>query len=158
MSDIPSGEKRYALSAEKKEAISAFLRVQLQQQQEVRFAFVHGSFLDLVPCRDVDVALYFADDTPPELQDDLCLTLNLECSHALGLPTDFRSLNTAGLDFRYAASQGRVLLARDEDECADFRVRTWLEYWDFAPLAEQTLFDLLERSHSRPSRPSEGRR
>lgn len=144
--ELDMDEKRYALSAEKKEAILTFLRRKLLQQEVVRFAFVHGSFLDPVPFRDVDVALYFADDTPAELQDDLCLTLNLECSHALGLPTDFRSLNTAGLAFRYAATRGRLLWAQDENECTDFRVRTWLEYWDFAPLAEQTLFDLLEKS------------
>ncbi|NPV72556.1 MAG: hypothetical protein HPY89_01910 [Pelotomaculum sp.] len=42
-----------------KEHIIARLKVFLHKRPEIRFAFLHGSFTDELPCRDIDIAIFF---------------------------------------------------------------------------------------------------
>jgi hypothetical protein len=65
----------------------------------------------------------------------------LECY--LPYSIDVKVLNYTSLGFRYAASGGSLIFARDVDLWYQFRERTWIEYLDFAPLSKQMLFDLL---------------
>jgi hypothetical protein len=58
-------------------------------------------------------------------------------------PIDVRVLNWAALGFRYAASGGNPLFAKDKVLWYNFQEETWNEYLDLAPLSTQVLFDLL---------------
>ncbi len=134
------------LSLEGKGQLEKSLRDLLGEQDEIRFACVHGSFLEDLGFRDVDIGVWVnaervARERALDYQLDLSLWLERRLSHTV--PVDARVLNYAPLGFRYAASHGIPLLVRDPDAWHTFREETWRDYWDFQPLADAMLRDLL---------------
>ncbi len=143
----------HRLSQDAKEPIVEKLAHLLAQREELQFACIHGSFLEqAVGFRDIDIAVW-VDSSIAAGKDALSYEWDLSSSLEHGMsqpsyPIDAKVLNHAPLSFRYAACGGRLLLARDESAWYDFRERTWIEYLDFAPIARQILFDLLDSPRS----------
>lgn len=137
---------RRQLSQEGKERVIEKLRRLLAQREEVQFACIHGSFLEpQMGFRDIDIGVWVEPslvgrEISLEYEWELDSWLERHVPH----PVDVKVLNYAPLGFRYAASGGLLLFAQDEVAWYDFRERTWEEYLDFAPLARQMLFDLLD--------------
>jgi len=135
--------QRHQLGNAEKRAVKNQLRERLAVRPEVRFAYLHGSFLDADRFGDIDIAvsvergsLSGADPTTYEL------TLEAVLERGLGLPVDVRVVENAPPSFRYAVTLGEELFVRDREAWATFRERTWNEYLDFAPLREEALRDL----------------
>ncbi|NPV72563.1 MAG: nucleotidyltransferase domain-containing protein [Pelotomaculum sp.] len=114
-----------------------------KRDTQIRFAFLHGSFIDELPCRDIDIGIYFDPQLAPETMFDLTLELSVELTSLLHVPVDMHALNQAGNGFCYHVSRGILLVSRDDEETYDFIEKTWLVYLDFQPLARQILNDLL---------------
>lgn len=118
----------------------------LARRKEVRFACVHGSFLEAQrPINDIDIAVWVdpapaAPRTALDYEWELASWLERHIPH----PIDVKVLNFAPTGFRFAVSGGVLLFARDREQWYNFRGQTWEEYLDFAPLARQMLFDLLD--------------
>ena len=132
------------LSDADKARLKRLLSRLLAQREEIRFACLLGSFLDRRDIRDLDLAVCVDFTKLPRagvLEYELGLSAWLEPS--VGLPVDGKVLNGAPLSFRYAATGGIPLLVRDEEEWTSFREQTWRDYFDFAPLANAMLADLL---------------
>lgn len=128
-----------------KAEIMARLRRLLDERAEIRFACLHGSFLEPYGFRDVDVAVWVepvAVPAPTTLDYEFRLAAWLE--REVCYAVDVKVLNYAPLGFRYAATRGVPLLIRDEEEWHAFRERTWRAYFDFAPHVREGLLDLLE--------------
>lgn len=141
----PPGEKRHSLSKDDKERITIQLKKYLGSRPEIRFAFLHGSFLeDDFPCRDIDLAVYFDEKISDDQAFDLALEMAAGLSRLLSIPVDVHALNKASNSFCYYATQGLLLVFRHEEEAYDFMEKTWLFYLDFLPLSKQILRDLLE--------------
>jgi len=121
---------RRRLSQEEKERVTQTLRERLQEREEVRFAYLFGSFVLHGSFEDIDVAVYVA---PEALQEKDSLTLAFELADALEqavrLPVDVVVLNTAPLSLQFEAAQGRLLLARGED-VADFVEQLTWRWWE----------------------------
>jgi predicted nucleotidyltransferase len=120
------------------------IRRRLQASPEVAFAYLHGSFVTDAPYRDIDVAVWLDPERIPSSEWtryalDLSASLHLE----LRVPVDVQVLNGAPVAFRYRAQTGQPLVVRDGDFLADFRARTWDEYFDFLPFARQYLREAL---------------
>lgn len=118
------------------------LRRLLEGRREIRCAYLHGSFLEGGPYRDVDLAVWIesvrrAGWRAYEL--DLAVELQL----ALGQPVDVRVLNDAPLAFRFHALRGQLLVVRDPEWLDELRARTWDEYFDFLPFARRYLREVL---------------
>lgn len=129
---------------EEEDRILAILRDRLSVRREILFAYVHGSFLEGRSYRDVDVAVFLdpAQVGPPRWRRyELDLAVELQLS--LRLAVDVRILNDAALAFRYHATAGLPLVVRDPERLADFRARTWDDYFDFQPFARQYLREAL---------------
>jgi predicted nucleotidyltransferase len=140
--------RRHQLSLEAREEIMRQLGQLLSQREEIDFACIHGSFLGSNDgFRDIDVGVW-ADSSavPQELTLDYELELSAWLERHILYPIDVKVLNHACIGFRYAASGGTLIFARDPDLWYQFRERTWIEYLDFAPLSRQMLFDLLNPS------------
>lgn len=136
-------EKRYNLNDNKKKVIFKDLNMFLAGIPEIRFAYIHGSFLDTVAFRDIDVAIYFDDSVPVQKQVDLSLELSAELSHKFSLPVDVHALNQASPGFCYEVTKGLVVASKDEEERLEFVENTWRIYFDFKPILIQSLQDLL---------------
>lgn len=135
--------ERHQLGDAEKRAVKNRLRERLAARPEVRFAYLHGSFLGSDRFGDVDVAVS-VDRGRPLAPDPTTYELDLEAAleRHVGLPVDVRVVDDAPPGFRYAVTLGEALFVRDREAWAMFRERTWNEYLDFAPLREEALRDL----------------
>jgi predicted nucleotidyltransferase len=122
---------RKHLTQQEKEHIRQVLRERLMQREEVRFAYLFGSFTLEGAFEDIDVAVYV---TPESLQQSDPLALSFQIADflefAVGLPVDVVLLNTAPLALQFEATRAEPLIARDPEERADFVERVTLRWWD----------------------------
>jgi predicted nucleotidyltransferase len=120
------------------------LQTCLELHREIQFAYLHGSALEGLPHRDLDVALYL-EPTHPAAQDsfDYEMHLSVELTQALGFPVDVHALNQAPLGFQHSAVQGELLLVRDSDQLADYLESLARLYMEFAPLGRAYLMEVL---------------
>jgi hypothetical protein len=136
-------KRRRVVDMAHKLEVKTRLRERLESYPEVRFAYLHGSFLDRERPGDLDVAVSLERMPHDVTSYELALEGALEPGS--GLPVDVRVLEAAPLSFQYAVTRGEPLLVRDPEAWASFRERTWSAYLDFAPLREEALRDLTGR-------------
>jgi predicted nucleotidyltransferase len=138
----------YRLPSEAKDLVAEWLAAVLEQQPEVQFACLHGSFEGSTNgFNDIDVAVWLDPSTiRPESVLDYQLDLSSLLERHVEYPVDVKVLNFATLGFQYAASGGSLLAASDREKWFAFRERTWQMYLDYAPVARQALLDLLGTS------------
>ncbi|WP_456366993.1 type VII toxin-antitoxin system MntA family adenylyltransferase antitoxin [Thermococcus sp.] len=117
--ELPKGEK---------EEIISKLREALAEKEEVLFAYLHGSFLDDGPFRDIDVAVY-VEKTVGRFYE---MELEEELSRLVGFPVDVRILNDAPVTFRFRAIGGELLFSKDERARCMFEEMTMAEYHDYS--------------------------
>jgi predicted nucleotidyltransferase len=143
-------EVRYHdLDGAERERVLQVLREVLDKEQGLCTAYVHGSFVEKVPFRDIDIALYYHPVPEFNLLDrELELEVALEealIEAGFRLPVDVRIINQAPLSFRYRViKDGDLLLARDDNCRVDFEMATFSEYFDFAPFRTAYLKEVLE--------------
>lgn len=125
-------------------AVIDAIRRRLEERQEILWAYLHGSFLEAGPYRDIDVAVWVEPkhgDHPEWRRYELDLSVALHL--ATRQPVEVRVLNDAPLAFRYHALKGQPLLVRNWEELDEVKVRTWDDYFDFLPFARQYLREVL---------------
>ena len=120
------------------------IRSYLEARPEILFAYLHGSFEEGGPYRDVDVAVWL---DPARASSgawyQYALNLSLALQTAVKETVDVQVLNGAPLAVRYHALRGKAILVRDWDLLDDVRARTWDDYFDFLPFARQYLREAL---------------
>ena len=127
-----------------RDALITTVRSRLAERPEIEFVFLHGSFLSGERYHDIDIAVWIDPSVVPATEwGRYALDLGVALSAAARASVDVQVLNGASLAFRYHAQKGRLLLARDPETVADFRARTWDEYFDFLPFARQYLREAL---------------
>ena len=139
-------ENKLLLSKKQKELIIARLTRLMEDMPEIVFAFLHGSFIDEGPFRDLDLAVYVDPSCPAAGDQTLEYELKTEMllEETAGFPVDVRVLNRAPVPFRYnVLKNGRLLFCRDEELYADFLSHTLVSYFDFAPYRKRYLKEVL---------------
>lgn len=121
------------------------LKESFENREEIIFAYLHGSFIELKKFRDIDIAVYINESLVPH---DEALEYALKISSLTELetgisPLDIKILNYASIGFRYYATKGILLFAKDEDKRTDFLEDTWKRYFDLLPKRRQIIVDLL---------------
>lgn len=89
------------------------------------FALLFGSATRGPAYRDFDVAIMGG---PTELGERLALGVRLEA--AVKFPVDLVHLEQAPLALQFEASKGQLLTVSDPEALADWKERTWSEYFD----------------------------
>lgn len=136
--------KSRTVSVEERDRLIKQLSMLIKDSPESLVALLHGSFPEGGPFRDLDLALYLDPKIGGrESFRDYELEQGVRWSGVIGLPVDVRLLNGAPVGFRYHALTGMVLFVWDEELLDEFRVRTWDEYFDFAPFARRYLREVL---------------
>jgi len=118
----------YTLTEEEKEKIVKSLRESLMGHEEILFAYIHGSFLEDGPFRDVDVAVYVNSSVHPFYEEEL----EEELSRIVRFPVDVRVLNNSPVAFRFHVIGGLLLFSRDDKIRCGFEERTMSEYHDYS--------------------------
>jgi hypothetical protein len=119
--------KIYTLTPDDKKKIKQKIREALIKRDEIIFAYLHGSFIEDRPFRDIDVAIYVDGNY------DLTYELELEeeLTRLVGFPVDVRTLNNAPVTFRFKVLEGELLFSKDEKARCEFEEWTLREYHDY---------------------------
>ncbi|MBI5192346.1 MAG: nucleotidyltransferase domain-containing protein [Nitrospirae bacterium] len=121
------------------------LKEYFENYKEIIFAYVHGSYADGLPFRDIDIAI-FVDDTVIRRNMVLDYELNISTRAEMktGIkPLDVKIINYTPIGFKFYATKGILLFSRDEDVRCDFLEMTWKRYFDLLPGRKQILLDLV---------------
>jgi len=123
-----------------KEKILNQIKSCLLERDEIKFAYILGTFLNSEDFRDIDVALFLEENKIKQIDTlDYGMHLSLELEKRVKpgkffnryVPIDVKALNDAPVSFRYSVSKGSVLFSKDENAREEFLCRTWQEYFDF---------------------------
>lgn len=107
----------------------------LTEQEDIAFAYAHGSFVHQDAFRDIDVAVW----TTPRASIRADVELADGLSSVAGYPVDVRIVNHAPVAFLFKVFRGRALAVRDERFLSDLIERTARTYHDRAPLVRQAV-------------------
>jgi len=120
-----------SISKPDRQAAIKKIRAFLETRQEIRFAYLFGSFLDEEHFRDIDLGIYI-DETSPVTKDKFYdMELSTEIEEIVGFPVDIVILNHAHTAIVYNASKGMLLKNSDDDLRVDFITLNWNLYWDY---------------------------
>jgi predicted nucleotidyltransferase len=118
--------KPRSASPQERSAITDAIRNQLEKDPAMLWAYLHGSFLEPGPYRDIDVAVWVDPRrAAPSDWRRYELDLSVALQSIIRQPVDVRVLNDAPLAFRYHVLKGEPLLVRDWDGLDEVRARTW---------------------------------
>lgn len=96
----------------------------MEEHPTILWAYLHGSFLEPGPYRDIDVAVWVDPRrAAPSDWRRYELDLSVALQSIIPQPVDVRVLNDAPLAFRYHVLKGEPLLVRDRDGLDEVRAR-----------------------------------
>lgn len=128
----------YQLSKEDKQQVMERLATFMGNQQEVVFAYAHGSFTEDLPFHDIDIGVYVSG-----IKEEGASSYALELSHMLGnelkIQADVRVINFAPISFLYHVIKGRLILERDEITRVQVMEDTIRRYLDIKPLIHRSI-------------------
>lgn len=129
---VPMKDRLFDMDAAGRSEISRLLASALNDEPDVIFAYLHGSFLGDRPFHDIDVGVYL--NTPSVEHTRRVVELSDRLSRHTGYPVDVRALNEAPVPFVFRALQGELLVSRDDERLADVLESIGRRYLDIAPL------------------------
>jgi predicted nucleotidyltransferase len=116
----------------------------LRTREEIRFAYLFGSFVEEEHFKDIDVGIYI-DETESITQDKFYdIGLSNELESIVTFPVDIIILNRAPSAIVYNASKGMLLKNTDDDLRVNFITQQWKLYWDLKPVL---VYHMEERKH-----------
>ncbi|MDF1558287.1 MAG: nucleotidyltransferase domain-containing protein [ANME-2 cluster archaeon] len=133
----------YNLSTEQKEDVKKKLADILSFHEDVIFAYLLGSFLEKGSFHDVDMAVYTAKEIGKEDVLDYEISLSLELARAVNLAVDVKVIGYSSPGFNYEVIRGEVVFCRDDDTRFEFVEKVWAEYFDYKPVAEFILKEII---------------
>ncbi len=136
--------KAYQLTPDEKRGLIDSLAALLAEEELILFAYLHGSFQEGGPFRDLDLAVYL-DDLPLKQQMAFELKLEERLEREVKYPVDLRVLNNAPTSFAYMViKKGIKLFVRNDSERVAFEVSTIKKYLDFLPFRKRYLKEVLD--------------
>ncbi|HXF69464.1 MAG TPA: nucleotidyltransferase domain-containing protein [Thermoflexus sp.] len=131
---------RSFLPVDERERLSERLRALIEAEEDVLFATIFGSFLELdLPFGDIDVGIGLAPGADPERYE---IDRAAEWTVALGYPVDVVVFERAPLGLRVQILNGRPLLIRDPEQYVELLERTGWEWMHWEPYVRQFLKEL----------------
>lgn len=126
----------FTLSPERKEALIQCIADNIVACPNILFAFIHGSFLENRPFRDLDIALYIkaSNSRTPDYVVEANIESQLKTHCRIPFTVDARTLNFAPISFQYNVIRGRLVFERAPDSASAFIERTIARYLDIKPV------------------------
>ena len=133
MRPVGQTARKFSFSKKEKDDLSVKFRSLLDGENAVQFAYLYGSFLDDLPCHDIDVGIYVRGIK----EEDMTfygLELGEQFTREAGCPVDVRVLNNAPVSFLFHVLKGNLLTEQNSDLHALVIERTVSRYLDMKPL------------------------
>ena len=127
----------HRVDAAAKQRLRAIITTAVNNDPQVRFAFLYGSFLEPdLPFHDIDLGVFLKE--PDRLERaDYAGKLSHALSKQTALPIDVKPLNDAPLTFRYHVIKGDLLDSKDDDCRCRFMEETIRAYLDIKPILDR---------------------
>jgi predicted nucleotidyltransferase len=137
-------ERLRDLVKEERKEIKEVLSNCLGKKEPILFAYLHGSFAEERPFRDIDIAV-FVDGSRISKKEalDFEVSSSIKLGKTIRMPVDVKVINYAPLAFQYYSTAGTLLMCRDDDFRVDFLTKTRSLYFDFRPSSERFLMEML---------------
>ena len=136
---VAMNDRLFNIDAARRAEIARALSEGLGGEPHVVFAYLHGSFIGVLPFHDIDVAVYLNVETSEQTR--VAVELADRLSRRVGYPVDVRALNAAPVPFVFRALQGQPLVSHDDDRLAEVLERTGRQYLDLAPVLRRATHD-----------------
>jgi predicted nucleotidyltransferase len=132
------------VAEEERKKIEEVLSNCLKKEETILFAYLHGSFAEGRPFRDIDIAV-FVDGRRISKKGalDFEVSSSIKLERTIGVPVDVKVINYAPLAFQYYSTAGTLLMCRDDDFRVDFLTKTRSLYFDFRSSSERFLMEML---------------
>jgi predicted nucleotidyltransferase len=127
-----------------RDRIGKFLGKLLGKQNGILFAYLHGSFAEGRPFKDIDVAVFVDEEAiPKERALDFEMSTSMKLEKEVKLPLDLKVINYAPLGFQYYSTTGPLIMCKEDDLRVDFLTRVRSLYFDFKPSSERFLLEMI---------------
>ena len=125
-------EKLRDLVKEEKKKMEEVLSNCLEKDETVLFAYLHGSFAEGRPFRDIDIAVFVVESKiAKEKALDFEMSISLRLEKIIKMPIDVKIINYAPLAFQFYSTAGRLLICNEDDLRVDFLTTMRSIYFDF---------------------------
>jgi hypothetical protein len=132
------------LTKEKRKEIKEVLRQCLKKEERILFAYLHGSFDEGKPFRDIDIAIFVLESQiQKEKALDFEISLSMKLEEMIKMPVDVKIINYAPLAFQYHSTAGTLLTCKEDDLRVDFLTKMRSLYIDFKPCSGRFLREML---------------
>lgn len=136
--------KVFQLTPDERQELINRLSAFLAKEENILFAYLHGSFHEGGPFRDLDIAVYLVD-LPSREQFAFELKLEDRLEREFRYPADLKVLNNAPPSFAYMViKKGLKLYVRNDSERVAFEVGTFKKYFDFLPFRKRYLEEVID--------------
>ncbi|NIM12345.1 MAG: nucleotidyltransferase domain-containing protein [Candidatus Aminicenantes bacterium] len=128
--------------AEKQQAVET-IKNALMPKEEIKFAFVYGSFSDEssgsnLPFHDIDVGVYVTGMDEKE-SVYYGLEVSEELSSLVNVSVDVRVMNFAPVTFLFHVIRGQLIVDKDEDARCALMEDVTRRYLDMKPLLHRAI-------------------
>jgi predicted nucleotidyltransferase len=125
-------EKLRDLAEEERKKIEEVLSNCLEKEKTFLFAYLHGSFAEGRPFRDIDIAVFIEESKiPKEKAIDFEMLISQRLEKIVKIPIDVKIINYATLAFQFYSTAGRLLICNEDDLRVDFLTTMRSIYFDF---------------------------
>jgi predicted nucleotidyltransferase len=132
------------ISQEERETIQLLLVRLLEKEEGILFAYLHGTFGEGRPFRDIDLAVFVEETKIPRREAiDFEIAASMRLGERARIPVDLKVLNYAPLGFQYYSTTGLLIMCKDDDLRVDFLTKIRSLYFDFKPSSERFLLEMI---------------
>lgn len=127
----------HKLSTAKKLKMLKKLKERFEGDNEIMFAYVHGSFLEKNSFRDIDIAIWLKN---PKKAFHYTVNFSTILQIQMKLPIDLQVLNEAPLPYKYNIfTKGKLLFSKNENLRTKIIDETIRKYIDLKYITTNTL-------------------
>ena len=127
-----------------KKKIQLLLGELLKKEKGILFAYLHGTFEEGKPFRDIDLAVFVEGAIIPRNKVmDFEIAASLRLQESIEMPVDLKVLNYAPLGFQYYSTTGLLIMCKDDDLRVDYLTKIRSLYFDFKPSSERFLLEMI---------------
>ena len=93
----------------------------LINEQNIIFAFIHGSFMESDLFRDIDIGVYLNKVIPEAILElEFGLSNRIEEALPRSIPAEVKVINNSPLSYKFKVSQGLLIFTRNEETFGPF--------------------------------------
>ena len=130
------------LLTSKKDKIIKKIKNLVQNQDEIIFAYIFGSFIEEENFHDIDIAIYLNENKTSSKSTFYEIELSNQIENITSIPIDIIRLNSALDAIVYRASKGLLIKNTNDNLRVNYITTCWKKYWDYQKIIQEYMSEL----------------